>query len=77
MDSQEDVNDRLQPGPVEWKNADKEVRVMQVIVTTNARRGDGKLTPIRSIKQIWTMDGELLAEVDPLAGLVSGPVVNG
>jgi hypothetical protein len=51
--------------PDELKNADKEVMVMQVIRTTNLRRGDGKATPIRAITQYWSMDGELLAEQDP------------
>lgn len=50
---------------VEMKCADKEVMVMQVIRTTNLRRGDGVNTPIRAITQFWSMDGELLAEVDP------------
>jgi hypothetical protein len=58
------------PGPIEWKSADKEVMVMQVIRTTNLRRGDGSnAAPIRAITQFWSMDGDLLAEVDPLAGL--------
>ncbi len=57
------------PGPIEWKSCDKEVMVMQVIRTTNLRRGDGVRTPIRAITQFWSMEGDLLAEVDPLAGL--------
>lgn len=58
------------PGPIEWKSADKEVMVMQVIRTTNLRRGDGtNRSPIRAITQFWSMDGDLLAEVDPLVGL--------
>lgn len=56
----------------------KGVKVMQVIRTTNLRRGDGKTTPIRCITQYWSLDGELLAEVDPLpasdAADVSGVV---
>lgn len=55
---------------MEWKCADKEVMVMQVIRTTNLRRGDGVKTPIRAITQYWSMSGDLLAEVDPLAGQV-------
>lgn len=58
------------PGPIEWKCCDKEVMVMQVIRTTNLRRGDGVRTPIRAITQFWSMQGDLLAEVDPLAGQV-------
>lgn len=66
------MTDQIQTAaPWEYKCADKEVAVMQVIRTTNARRGDGTITPIRAITQFWSMDGELLAEVDPLAGLVS------
>lgn len=59
------------PGPWEYKCADKEVLVMQVIRTTNARRGDGVTTPIRAITQFWSMEGDLLAEVDPLQHLAS------
>lgn len=42
-------------------------RVIQVIVTTLTRRGEGKslADPMRVITQYWSMDGELLAEVDP------------
>ena len=58
------------PGPIEWKCCDKEVMVMQVIRTTNLRRGDGVNTPIRAITQYWSMQGDLLAEVDPLASLI-------
>lgn len=43
---------------------------MQVIQTTNLRRGDGVNTPIRAITQYWSMQGDLLAEVDPLASLI-------
>lgn len=57
-------------GPIELKCCDKEVMVMQVIRTTNLRRGDGVRTPIRAITQFWSMQGDLLAEVDPLAGQV-------
>lgn len=67
------MSDQTTPAeaPWEFKCADKEVMVMQVIRTTNARRGDGHTTPIRAITQFWSMQGDLLAEVDPLAGLVS------
>ena len=41
-------------------------RLIQVIETTLERRGDGKETPIRIIRQYWSEDGELLAESDPL-----------
>ncbi len=42
-------------------------RLIQVIETTLATRGDGKETPYRHIKQYWSLEGELLAEVDPMA----------
>jgi len=44
----------------------KEVEVIQVIRTSLERRGKGiENDPIRRIIQFWTLDGELLAEVDP------------
>ena len=49
-----------------YKQCDKEVIVMQVIRTALLRRGDGKTTPMRIITQYWSMEGDLLAEVDPL-----------
>jgi hypothetical protein len=43
-------------------------RVIEVIETRLLRRGDGRgpETPIRIVTQYWTLDGELLAEVDPV-----------
>lgn len=45
-----------------------EAKVIQVIVTTLLRRGDGKSaeTAIRVVTQYWSLDGKLLAEVDPM-----------
>jgi hypothetical protein len=41
-------------------------RVIQVIETDLLRRGDGTPSdPIRVITQYWSLDGKLLAEVDP------------
>jgi predicted secreted Zn-dependent protease len=42
-------------------------RVIQVIETTLALRGSGKseADPMRRVTQYWTLDGTLLAEVDP------------
>lgn len=42
-------------------------RVVQVIETRLERRGSGKdvTSPIRIITQYWSLEGELLAEVDP------------
>jgi hypothetical protein len=44
-----------------------QAEVIQVIRTTLQRRGSGKSEedPIRVITQFWSLDGELLAEVDP------------
>lgn len=44
-------------------------RVIQVVETTILRRGDGQdaRSPVRIITQYWTLDGTLLAEVDPCA----------
>ena len=45
----------------------KDVYTIRVICTNLLRRGEGedKSDPIRRITQYWTMDGFLLAEVDP------------
>ena len=40
-------------------------KVIQVIETTLLKRGNGKDTPVRIITQYWSIDGRLLAEVDP------------
>lgn len=41
------------------------VRVMQVIETTLLRRGKGVPDdPIRIITQYWSMDGQLIVEID-------------
>lgn len=41
-------------------------RVIEVIETTLLRKGDGTaVSPIRIVKQYWSLDGRLLAEVDP------------
>lgn len=42
-------------------------RVIQVIETKLLRRGSGESNddPIRIVTQYWTLEGELLAEVDP------------
>lgn len=42
------------------------VEVKQVIITTILRRGKGiEGDPIRVITQIWSMEGELIVEIDP------------
>jgi hypothetical protein len=45
----------------------KDLEVIQVIKTTLLRRGSGKdaSSPIRCVTQFWSMDGDLLWEVDP------------
>ena len=49
-----------------------EVEVLQVIRTTLLRRGSGdsNQSPIRIITQYWTMDGQLLFEIDPCSRVV-------
>lgn len=47
-------------------------RVIQVIETTLKIKGNGKDTPIRQITQYWSLDGNLLAEVDPCDYLNEG-----
>jgi hypothetical protein len=43
-----------------------EVELIQVVRTRLLRRGKGILgDPVRIITQYWSVDGELLAEVDP------------
>lgn len=46
-------------------------RVIQVIETRLERRGSGKDKddPIRIVTQYWSLEGELLAEVDPIVEL--------
>jgi hypothetical protein len=46
-------------------------KVIQVIETVLERRGSGKdnSDPIRIIRQYWSFEGELLAEVDPIVCL--------
>lgn len=43
-------------------------KVIAVIETTLTRRGDGKDTVLRIVKQYWSLEGELLAECDPVVG---------
>lgn len=44
-----------------------QAKVIQVVVTTLTRRGSGQeaSSPIRIVTQYWSLDGDLLAEVDP------------
>lgn len=48
-------------------------QVISVIRTELERRGQGvESDPIRIITQYWTLDGELLAEVDPYTERLDG-----
>ena len=59
-------HDPVHDGPYQIKCADKEVRVQQVIVTHNLVRGQGtEESPFRKVRQVWSMEGELIAERDP------------
>lgn len=43
-------------------------RMISVIETDLVLRGAGtQESPLRKVKQFWSLDGELLAEVDPFA----------
>ena len=42
-----------------------DAKVQQVIITTLSLRGEGVVgNPYRRITEIWTLDGEKIAEVD-------------
>lgn len=43
----------------------KEVEKIEVIRTTLKVKGNGKDDPFRHVTQFWSLEGELLAEVDP------------
>jgi len=45
----------------------KQVEMLKVIRTNLAVRGNGINDPIRIITQYWTLEGEMLFEVDPMA----------
>ncbi len=49
-----------------WESVTDCVRQIEVIESTIMRRGKGvEGDPIRIITQYWSLDGRLLAEVDP------------
>ena len=59
------MNDILLTG-IESYEPCQTVRVIQVIETTLKKKGSGKTDdPIRLLRQYYTLDGILLAEVDP------------
>lgn len=52
----------------------KPVALVQLIVTNLEVRGDGtKANPNRCIRQFWTPEGKLVAEVDPLTSRLNDP----
>lgn len=42
------------------------VIIQEVIICTKKRRGDGINDPIRVITEVFTKDGKLIAEHDPI-----------
>jgi hypothetical protein len=56
------------------RNSGNVAKVIEVIQTTLEVRGNGKDTPLRVITQYWSLQGDLLAEVDPCEGLAPGEV---
>lgn len=49
----------------ESARSDTAPHVIQVIETELEKRGDGDKTPIRRVRQYYTLEGNLLAEFDP------------
>ena len=50
-----------------WETEMDIIRVEKVILSTLRRRGAGKEgDPIRIITEVYTLDGELIAEYDPI-----------
>ncbi len=48
-----------------------QAKIITVIETSLATRGDGERTPVRILTQYWTQAGELLAEKDPCAWIIT------
>jgi hypothetical protein len=49
------------------------VKIIQMIETTLSRKGNGiENDPIRVITQYWDMAGNLLFEIDPFLGTITG-----
>ena len=55
-----------------------EVKVMQVIYCTKKRRGSGRdeTSPVRAVTEIFTPEGELIAEKDPCGGYTREDLIN-
>lgn len=50
-------------------DAQKDVQVVTVVITDILRAGKGtEGSPIRRIRQVWTLDGHLIAQWDPNSG---------
>lgn len=41
-------------------------KITSLILCENITRGDGRDTPIRKVKKVFTTEGDLIAEHDPL-----------
>lgn len=47
----------------------KDVQVVTVVITDILRAGKGtEGSPIRRVRQVWTLDGHLIAQYDPVWG---------
>lgn len=44
----------------------KRVQVVEVVVTSLTVLGDGVSDPLRRIVQVWSTEGDLIAEYDPV-----------
>ena len=56
------------PRESSWREFFCGARVIKVIVTDNATRGRGTdADPVRVLRQIWTLDGQLIVEIDEWA----------
>jgi len=42
------------------------VKLQQVIITTLTTRGNGTTIPVREVKEVWSVDGDLIANWDTL-----------
>jgi hypothetical protein len=63
-------------GPTDLKR--EAPQVVQVIYTETERRGAGvPFDPVRKVKQVFTLDGELLLQANPCANLSLQDVIDG
>lgn len=55
----------VQTVPQPWNIEDKQVQIIEILVTQLTVRGDGtEDNPNRRITQFWTLDGEMICEFD-------------